>query len=107
MSDGKELDPRLSVPYSISTGIPSGGDAEIEGYIESLRLQGFCVIDRVIPQDQVDAARHSVLEGRVLLQEDRAKERQARVEWMRAPPHICIRVQRDLDDSQGKVAARM
>ena len=83
MSDGKELDPRLSVPYSISTGIPSGGDAEIEGYIESLRLQGFCVIDRVIPQDQVDAARRSVLEGRVLLQEDRAKERQARVEWMR------------------------
>ena len=53
MSDGKELDPRLSVPYSISTGIPSGGDAEIEGYIESLRLQGFCVIDRVIPQDQI------------------------------------------------------
>ncbi|MEE2728324.1 MAG: hypothetical protein VX792_14735, partial [Candidatus Latescibacterota bacterium] len=64
MSDGKELDPRLSVPYSISTGIPSGGDAEIEGYIESLRLQGFCVIDRVIPQDQIDAARQSVLEGR-------------------------------------------
>ena len=43
MSDEKELDPRLCIPYSISTGIPSGGDAEIEGYLQSLRLQGFAL----------------------------------------------------------------
>jgi hypothetical protein len=83
MSESGKLDARLRVPYSISTGIPSGGDAEIEGYLQSLRLQGFCVIDRVIPQHQVEAARQSVLEGRALLQEDRARERAARIAWMR------------------------
>ena len=79
MSEGGMLDARLRVPYSISTGIPGGGDAEIEGYLQSLRLQGFCVIDRVIPQDGVEAARQSVLEGRALLQEDRAQEREKRI----------------------------
>ena len=79
MSESRTLDARLRVPYSISTGIPGGGDAEIEGYLQSLRLQGFCVIDRVIPQDGVEAARQSVLEGRALLQEDRAQERERRI----------------------------
>jgi hypothetical protein len=28
-----------------STRIPRGGEAEIEGYLQSLRVQGFCVVD--------------------------------------------------------------
>ena len=40
MSESRTLDARLRVPYSISTGIPGGGDAEIEGYLQSLRQIG-------------------------------------------------------------------
>ena len=50
MSEHSELDERLRLPYSIGTGIPRGGDAEIEGYLHSLRIQGFCVVERVIPE---------------------------------------------------------
>ena len=75
MSENSILDQRLRVPYSIGTGIPKGGDAEIEGYLQSLRVQGFCVIERVIPEDQVEATRESVLRGRELLQKDREAER--------------------------------
>ncbi len=31
---------RLLAPYSISTGIPQGGDAELQGYVHSIRTQG-------------------------------------------------------------------
>ena len=77
------LDERLSRPYSIGTGISEGGDAEIEGYLESLRLQGFCVIERVIPEDRVDEVRESVILGRQLLEKDRQHEREKRVELER------------------------
>ena len=77
------LDARLRRPYSIGTGIPIGGDAEIEGYLESLRVQGFCVIERVIPQDRLEKVRESVIEGRELLEKDRNREREQRVEALR------------------------
>ena len=80
MSKHVNLDERLRVPYSIGTGIPKGGDGEIEGYVQSLRTQGFCVIERVIPKDQVDAVRESVHRGRELLLQDREAERRKRVE---------------------------
>ena len=83
MSKHLNLDERLRVPYSIGTGIPKGGDAEIEGYVQSLRTQGFCVIERVIPKDQVDAVRESVHRGRELLQQDREAERRKRIEVAR------------------------
>ena len=83
MTEQTHLDQRLRVPYSIGTGVPNGGDAEIEGYIHSLRVQGFCVIERVIPEDQVAAARDSVLRGRELLQKDREVERRKRIELER------------------------
>ena len=83
MTEQTHLDQRLRVPYSIGTGVPNGGDAEIEGYIHSLRVQGFCVIERVIPEDQVAAARDSVLRGRELLQTDREVERRKRIELER------------------------
>lgn len=79
MSKHSDLDKRLRVPYSIGTGIPKGGDAEIEGYLQSLRTQGFCVIERVIPEDQVDAVRESVYRGRELLKKDREIERRKRI----------------------------
>ena len=75
MSEHLNLDERLRVPYSIGTGISKGGDAEIEGYLQSLRTQGFCVVERVIPEDQVDAVRENVHRGRELLQQDREAER--------------------------------
>ena len=78
-----KLDERLKVPYSIGTGIPEGGDGEIEGYLNSLRVQGFCVVERVIPEDKVDAVRQSVIEGRRLLQQDREAERGKRLELER------------------------
>ena len=83
MTEQTHLDQRLRVPYSIGTGVPNGGNAEIEGYIHSLRAQGFCVIERVIPEDQVAAARDSVLRGRELLQKDREVERRKRIELER------------------------
>ena len=83
MSKHLNLDERLRVPYSIGTGIPKGGDAEIEGYLQSLRTQGFCVIERVIPEDQVDAVRENVHRGRELLQQDREAERRKRIELER------------------------
>ena len=83
MTEQTHLDQRLHVPYSIGTGVPNGGNAEIEGYIHSLRVQGFCVIERVIPEDQVAAARDSVLRGRGLLQKDREVERRKRIELER------------------------
>ncbi len=80
MSKHVHLDERLQAPYSIGTGIPKGGDAEIEGYLQSLRIQGFCVIERVIPQDQVTQVRESVHRGRQLLQQDRQAEHKKRLE---------------------------
>ena len=68
------------LPYSISTGIPEHGHAEIEGYLKSLRVQGFCVIDRVIPENEVAMARENVLSGRQLLQKDRELERRKRID---------------------------
>ncbi|MEE2658296.1 MAG: phytanoyl-CoA dioxygenase family protein [Candidatus Latescibacterota bacterium] len=80
MSKPLKLDERLRLPYSIGTGIPKGGDAEIEGYLQSLRVQGFCVVERVIPEDQVSPVRESVHRGRQLLQQDREAERTKRIE---------------------------
>lgn len=79
-----ELDERLRAPYSIGTGIPAGGDEEIEGYLHSLRVQGFCVVERVIPEDRVGAVRDSVHEGRTQLQEVREAEREKRRELERS-----------------------
>ncbi len=78
MSEHSELDERLRLPYSIGTGIPRGGDAEIEGYLQSLRIQGFCVVEHVIPEDRVDAVRESVHEGRRQLQTVRESEKERR-----------------------------
>eukprot|EP01050_Picozoa_sp_SAG11_P015159 SAG11_NODE_1937_length_4032_cov_6.541826_1_plen_321_part_00 len=49
-------------PYSLSSGIPS--DVEIEGYVHSIRTQGFCCIEGVIPAEQLQAVRLSVIAGR-------------------------------------------
>ena len=57
MSELQNIDNRLCIPYSIGTGIPKGGDQEIGGYLQSLRVQGFCVVERVIPEDQVNTVR--------------------------------------------------
>jgi ectoine hydroxylase-related dioxygenase (phytanoyl-CoA dioxygenase family) len=84
MANDSNLDERLRVPYSIGTGVPEGGDAEIEGYLESLRVQGFCVVERVIPEDRVDAVRDSVHNGRELLKKDREAERVKRLELERS-----------------------
>jgi len=78
------LDERLKRPYSIGTGIPKGGDAEIEGYLESLRVQGFCLIERVIPEERVNDVRESVVLGRQLLEKDRQREREKRIELERS-----------------------
>ena len=83
MTEQTNLDKRPRVPYSIGTGIPKHGDAEIEGYLQSLRIQGFCVIERVIPEDEVAAARDNVLRGRELLLKDRELERRKRIELER------------------------
>ncbi|HIG54338.1 MAG TPA: hypothetical protein EYQ18_10235 [Candidatus Handelsmanbacteria bacterium] len=83
MSELPNLDGRRGLPYSIGTGIPKGGDEEIEGYLQSLRVQGFCVVERVIPEDQVNTVRASVHEGRRLLQQDREAERSKRIELER------------------------
>ena len=80
MIEQTNLDKRPRVPYSIGTGIPKHGDAEIEGYLQSLRLQGFCLIERVIPQGEVTAARDNLLRGRQLLLKDRQLERRQRIE---------------------------
>ena len=80
MANDLSLDERLRVPYSISTGISSGGGVEIAGYLQSLRVQGFCVIERVIPEDLVDAVRESVHRGRKLLLQDREQEQRRRLE---------------------------
>lgn len=69
---------RLLVPYSISTGIPEGA-AEIEGYVRSIRTQGFCVVDHAIPVHRLAAVRESVLEGRERLLKVREAESVARV----------------------------
>ena len=83
MTDQTHLDDRLRLPYSIGTGVPKGSDAEINGYDQSLRVQGFCVIERVIPKDLVEAARESVLRGREQLEKDREIERCKRIELER------------------------
>ncbi len=80
MANDLSLDERLRVPYSISTGISSGGGVEIAGYLQSLRVQGFCVIERAIPEDLVDAVRESVHRGRKLLLQDREQEQRRRLE---------------------------
>ena len=83
MTEQTNLEQRPRLPYSIGTGIPKQGEAEIEGYLQSLRLQGFCLIERVIPQDEVNAARDNVLRGRQLLLKDRQQERRQRIELER------------------------
>ena len=83
MSELPNIDNRLCIPYSIGTGIPKGGDQEIGGYLQSLRVQGVCVVERVIPEDQVNTVRESVHEGRRLLQQDREAERSKRIELER------------------------
>ena len=83
MKNHTNLDQCLRVPYFIGTGVPEGDDAEIDGSIHSLRVQGFCVIERVIPEDQVTAARENVLWERELLQKDREVERRKRIELER------------------------
>ena len=83
MTEQAKLDKRLRVPYSIGTGITKGGHAEIQGYLQSLRVQGFCVIERVIPEDEVTTARENVVRGRELLLEDRKLERRRRIELER------------------------
>ena len=80
---GLNLDDRLRVPYSIATGIPKGGNAEIEGYLLSLRVQGFCVVERVIPEGEISTVRESVHWGSQLLQQDREAERSKRIELER------------------------
>ena len=84
MTSQLNLDERLKRPYSIGTGIPKGGDAEIEGYLESLRVQGFCLIERVIPEESVNDVRESVVLGRQLLEKDRQREREKRIELERS-----------------------
>ena len=66
MTEQINFDKHPRLPYSIGTGIPKHGDAEIEGYLQSLRIQGFCVIERVIPKGEVTAARDNLLKGREL-----------------------------------------
>ena len=83
MKNNSNLDERLRVPYSIGTGVPLGGDTEIAGYLQSLRVQGFCVIERVIPKDRVGAVRDSVHKGRKLLLQDREAEQRRRLELER------------------------
>ena len=48
-----------------------------------MRVQGFCVIERVIPEDRVDEVSESVILGRQLLEKDRQREREKRVELER------------------------
>ena len=83
MIEQTNLDKRPRVPYSIGTGIPKQGEAEIEGYLQSLRLQGFCLIERVIPEGEVSAARDNLLRGRELLLKDRQLEHRQRIELER------------------------
>ena len=75
MTEQTNVDKHPRLPYSIGTGIPKQGEAEIEGYLQSLRVQGFCVIERVIPEDEVAAARKNGLRGRELLLTDRQQVR--------------------------------
>ncbi len=79
---GLNLDDRLRLPYSIATGMPKGGDAEIEGYLQSLRVQGFCVVERVTPEGEISTVRESVHRGSRLfvgvLQESKYSTRSAR-----------------------------
>jgi hypothetical protein len=74
------LDPRLLAPYSIGTGVPLGGDDEIKGYLRSLRVQGFCCIERVIPACELSAVRESVHDGRRRLKSVREREHRRRVD---------------------------
>ena len=83
MTEQTNLDHSPRPPYSIGTGIPKHGEAEIEGYLQSLRLQGFCVIERVIPEGEVAAARDNVLRGRQLFLKDRQQEHRQRIELER------------------------
>ena len=83
MTEQTNLDQHPRLPYSIGTGIPKQGQAEIEGYLQSLRFQGFCVIEHVIPQGEVSAARDNLLRGRQLLLEDRQREHRQRIELER------------------------
>ena len=55
------------LPYSISTGIQAGGPAEIAAYVRSVREQGFCVVERVIPDAALAAVRESVVASRPAL----------------------------------------
>ena len=80
MSNNSPPDPRLRLPYSIGTGIAKGGNKEIVGYLDSLRTQGFCAIEGVIPGKKIDEVRKSVLLGRSLLERDRQVEKTKRVE---------------------------
>ena len=80
MNNNYSLDPRLSLPYSIGTGIPKGGETEIAGYLESLRTQGFCAIETANTQRKGRRGSRKCLLGRRLLEQDRQIEKQKRVE---------------------------
>ena len=69
-------------PYSLSTGLaPADPQAEISAYLHSLRAQGFCVIDSVIPEGSLAGVRESVLASRPVI---RAEHMRASAEWMDA-----------------------
>ena len=69
-------------PYSLSTGLaPADPQAEISAYLHSLRAQGFCVIDSVIPEGSLAEVRASVLASRPVI---RAEHMRASAEWMDA-----------------------
>ena len=53
--------PQGVIPYSLSTGISRS--REISGYLRSLRQQGFCCVECVIPAEKLTEVRESVLEG--------------------------------------------
>ena len=72
------------LPYSLSTGIAATD--EIAGCLQSLREQGFCVLDRVIPTAELAVVRASVLASRPLI---RAEHLRASAEFFDAQriPH--------------------
>jgi ectoine hydroxylase-related dioxygenase (phytanoyl-CoA dioxygenase family) len=64
---------RLLLPYSLSTGIEAG-EAEVPGYLRSLREQGFCVVDHTIPPAELRRVRDSVLASQSRVREQHLRE---------------------------------
>jgi hypothetical protein len=59
----------MLAPYSISTGVE--GEEELSGCLRSLRLQGFCVVDRAIPAAELSAVRDDVIAGQSTVRQRR------------------------------------